>query len=72
MTLALVRFGWMMSVVLGVSHVFYPAQTVELVFMTVAILKMWLFPVLIPVPPVPTAALLALQVSFINCVLSNI
>jgi len=49
MALALVRFGWMMLVVLGVSHVFSPAQTGELVFMTVAILKMWLFPVLVPV-----------------------
>ena len=63
MALALVRFGWMMLVVLGMSHVFSPAQTSELVFITVAILKMWLFPVLVPVPPVPTAALLALQVS---------
>ena len=35
---ALVRFGWMILIVLGVSHVFSPAQTMD--FMTVAILKM--------------------------------
>ena len=58
MALALVGSGWMMLVVLGVSHVFSPAQTGELVFMTVPILKMWLFPVLVPVSLVLTAVVL--------------
>jgi len=58
MALDLVRFGWIMLVVLGVSHVFSPAQTGELVSITVSILKMWLFPVLIPILLVLTAVIL--------------
>jgi len=58
MALALVGSGWTMLVVLGVSHVFSRAQTGELVFMTVPILKMWIFPVLVPVSLVLTAVVL--------------
>ena len=43
--------------VLGVNHAFSPATTEELVYTTVAILKMWQFSVLVLVPLVPTAAL---------------
>ena len=41
MGLALVRSGWTMLAVLGVNHVFSPAQTGELDLITVSILKMW-------------------------------
>ena len=37
------------------NHAFSPAQTMELVLVTVAILKMWQFSVLVLVPLVPTA-----------------
>ena len=39
--LALVPSGWMMLAVLGVSHVFSPAQTEESGLIIVTILKMW-------------------------------
>jgi len=58
MALDLVQSGWIMLVVLGVSHVFSPAHTTELVFITVAILKMWIFPVLVPVSLVLTAVII--------------
>ena len=58
MALALVGSGWTMLVVLGVSHVYSRAQTGELVFITVSILKMWQFPVLVPVSLVLTAVVL--------------
>ena len=58
MALDLVRSGWMMLVVLGVSHVFFPAQTGELVFITVPIPKTWQFRVLVPVSLVLTAVVL--------------
>jgi len=58
MALDLVRSGWIMLVVLGVSHVFSPAQTMELVFITVSILKMWIFPVLVPVSLILTAVII--------------
>jgi len=61
MALDLVGSGWMMLVVLGVSHVFSHAQTGELVFITVAILRMWLFPVLVPVSLVLTAVPVSLS-----------
>ena len=54
--MALVRSGWMMLTVLGVNHVFCPAQTGELGLTTVPIMRMWLFPVLVLVFLVPTAA----------------
>ena len=58
MALDLVGSGLMKLVVLGVSHVFSRAQTGELVFITVSILKMWQFPVLVPVSLVLTAVVL--------------
>jgi len=61
--MALVRSGWMMLAVLGLNHVFSPAQTGELGHTTVATLKMWPFPVLVLGSQVSTAAsLLPLQV----------
>jgi len=54
----------MMLTVLGMNLAFFPAHTMELVFITVRILKMWQFSVLVLVPLVPTAALLALKVCF--------
>ena len=54
---ALVRSGWMTLAVLGANRAFSPAQTGELGFTTVSILRMWLFPVLVLIPLVLTAAL---------------
>ena len=48
----------MMLAVLGVNHVFSPAQTGGLGLTTVPILKMWPFTVLVLVSLVQTAALL--------------
>ena len=45
MDLALDRSGWMMLIVLVLNHVSPPAQTEELDYTTVAILKMWQFTV---------------------------
>lgn len=60
---ALVRYGWMMLAVLQlqVNHVFSPAETAGLDFITVPILKMWQFHVLVLVFLISeTAALLPL------------
>ena len=61
--LALVQSGWMMLAVLGMNHVFSPAQTGELGWRSVTTLKMWPFTVLVLVPLVPTAALLAVSLA---------
>ena len=60
--LALVRSGWMNLSALGMNLAFSPAQTLELVLMTVSILKMWQFSALILIRLILTAASLA-QVS---------
>ena len=62
---ALVRSGWMMLAVLGVNHVFSPAQTGELDLITVSILKTWPFPVLV-LSPLLTAALSAQRVPLLS------
>ena len=63
---ALVQSGWMTLVVLGVNHAFSPATTEELVYMTVAILKMWQFTVLVLFHGlVPTAALHLVSLGFV-------
>ena len=55
---ALVRSGWMMFGVLGVKHVFSPAQTGELGLTIATIPKMWQFSVLVLAPLAETAPLL--------------
>ena len=56
-----------MLAVLGVNHAFSPAQTEELVYMIVAILKMWPFCVLVLFPLVPTAALHLVSLDHYMC-----
>jgi len=53
----------MMLAVMGVNHAFSPAQTEELGLTTVPILKMWLFTVLVLVPPIQTAAWLEVSLA---------
>jgi len=58
---ALIGSGWMMLAVLGVNHVFSPAEIGGLDRITVSILKMWQFSVLVVVLLVPETAALLLQ-----------
>ena len=58
LALALIQSGWTMLAVLQVIHAFSPVQAGELGSTTVAILKMWPFPVLVPVVLPETADLL--------------
>ena len=52
--LALDRSGWMMSVVLVLNHVSTSAQTMELEYTTVFILRMWSYTAVVFVSPVPS------------------
>ena len=52
--LALDQSGWIMSVVLVLNHISTSAQTMELEYTTVFILRMWPYTAVVFVSPVPS------------------